>query len=253
MKTLESWALHAYADGELDASGRAEIERLVEDNPAARAELLAWQQQKAALKATFDKVLDEPVPGHLLKALHAKPMRRMSHLTAVAASLLLLLLGGMAGWFAAQMPYQASRSTLADGAITAHGIYSAEVRHPVEVVAAEKDHLQSWLSKRVGVPFRIPDLSEQGYTLLGGRLLAIGQKPAAQLMYEEAHSKRRITLYVSSYPDSDEQSFRVENRNSLTACYWRDGKLGLVVAGDMSEPDMMTLARAIYEKFENEG
>ena len=253
MKTIESWALHAYADGELDASGRAEIEKLIENSPAALAELQAWRQQKSALKAAFDRILDEPLPAHLLKALQARPARRLSNLSAVAASLVLLFVGALGGWIAAQTSLHTAGSALANGALAAHGIYSAEVKHPVEVVAADKTHLQAWLSKRVGVAFVIPDLSAQGYTLLGGRLLAIDDKPAAQLMYEDDHSRRRITLYLSSNPDRKEQSLRVEERNSLIACYWRSGNLGLVVAGDLQEQEMMKLARIVYDKFDPEG
>ncbi len=47
-----------------------------------------------------------------------------------------------------------------------------EVRHPVEVTAAQQDHLVQWLSKRVGRPLKVPVLAAEGYELVGGRLLS---------------------------------------------------------------------------------
>jgi anti-sigma factor RsiW len=252
MKTIETWALHAYADGELDAAGRAEIERLLDDNPSARAELAIWQDQKAALKRAYDDVLDEPIPAGLTRAVNSRPLHRLGRWQAAAAAVALLLIGGAGGWFLSHQTLQPGMQDFADRALAAHIIYAAEVRHPVEVGADQKDHLQTWLSKRVGAQFVIPNLTPQGYTLLGGRLLVIDDRPAAQLMYEDS-SKRRITLYLRTYPDHQEQAVRIENRGDLIACYWRDGGFGFVMAGELDRANMMTLAHAVYDELEKEG
>jgi anti-sigma factor RsiW len=117
------------------------------------------------------------------------------------------------------------------------------------VAASDRDQLQAWLNKRIGVSFKVPDLTDQGYTLLGGRLLASGDKPAAQLMYEDAE-KKRITIYLAANPAKADAALRVEEKGPLVACYWLDGPLGFVVAGEMDKEPMMRLARVIYEKFE---
>ena len=41
-------------------------------------------------------------------------------------------------------------SEFARQAVLAHVVYSPEVRHPVEVRAAQQEHLVQWLSKRLG-------------------------------------------------------------------------------------------------------
>ena len=46
----------------------------------------------------------------------------------------------------------------------------AAVRHPVEVAAAQQEHLGQWLSKHLGRPLKAPDFSTQGYELVGERL-----------------------------------------------------------------------------------
>ena len=47
-------------------------------------------------------------------------------------------------------------------AAVAHAVYAPEVRHPVEVSAAQQEHLVQWLSKRLGRPLKIPDLVGTG-------------------------------------------------------------------------------------------
>ena len=53
----------------------------------------------------------------------------------------------------------------AQQAAVAHAVFQPEVRHPVEVTAAQQEHLVQWLSKRLGRPLKVPVLSAQGYEL----------------------------------------------------------------------------------------
>jgi len=250
MKTIETWALHAYADGELDGADRLAIGELLAHDEAARTMLAEIGRQKQALKAAYDPVLREPLPSSLAATLHHRGGRGALPYAAMAAGLALLIAGGSGGWFMAQQSGSAAAASIADLAIGAHEVYSVEVRHPVEVAAAEKDHLQAWLSKRVGTAFVIPDLSDQGYTLLGGRLLAAGETPAAQLMYEDA-AKKRITIFLTANPGQAKAALRVEEKGGLVACYWLDGPLGFAIAGEMDRTRMMQLARTVYERFES--
>jgi anti-sigma factor RsiW len=250
MKTIETWALHAYADGELDGADRLAIEELLAHDAAARAMLDEIGRQKQALKTVYDPVLREPVPISLAAALRHRGGRGALPYAAMAAGLALLITGGVGGWLAAQQSGSGALVSIADRALGAHEVYAVEVRHPVEVAAAEKDHLQAWLSKRVGTAFVIPDLSAEGFTLLGGRLLAAGGQPAAQLMYEDA-AKKRITIFLTANPGNVEAALRVEERDGLVACYWLDGPLGFAIAGEMDRTRMMQLARIVYERFES--
>jgi anti-sigma factor RsiW len=251
MKTgkIDDWALHAYVDNEVSGEQRAEIEELLRNTPELAQRVEDWRRQREALKQAFAGVLAESVPPSLAATLRTGGGWTARPYMAVAAALMLLLLGGFGGWFLAMETGRSEVADFADRALTAHAVYAVEVRHPVEVRAEERDHLQTWLSKRVGTAFTVPDLTAQGYTLLGGRLLAAGDRPAALLMYEDANSNR-ITIYLISQNEDSETALHVEQRGSLTACYWRDGKLAFVVAGEMPREPMMKLAEAVYDAFE---
>ncbi|MGQ0485668.1 MAG: anti-sigma factor family protein [Hyphomicrobiales bacterium] len=250
MKTIETWALHAYADGELDGADRLAIEELLANDAEARATLESIERQKQALKAAYDPVLRESLPSSLAATLRRRGGRRVVPYAAMAAGLALLIAGGAAGWLLAQQSGYGASDSIADRAFGAHEVYAAEVRHPVEVQATEKDHLQAWLSKRVGTAFVVPDLSSEGFTLLGGRLLAAGNRPAAQFMYEDA-VKKRITIYLTANPGNTEAALRVEEKGGLVVCYWLNGPLGFAIAGEMDRTRMMQLARIVYERFES--
>jgi len=119
----------------------------------------------------------------------------------------------------------------------------------VEVKGDDKEHLQAWLSKRVGAPFAVPDLTEQGYALLGGRLLSGEEGPAAMLMYEDQKGQRLSVVLAAPGTDM-ETALKVEEHGKLIACTWQDGKLAVAVAGEMPRDPMMLLAKAVYEKLE---
>lgn len=247
---MEDWALHAYADGELSAEQRAEVEARLARDPEAARRLADWRRQRELLKSAFDGVLDEPVPPRLAATLRARPgPRRVSPWLAMAAAILLLLCGGLAGWFLRGETSAVAMADLGRQAIEAHSVFAVEVRHPVEVAASEKDHLQAWLSKRVGTAFTVPDLTDEGYSLLGGRLLSGSDGPAALLMYEDRKGQRLSVVLAASGTDM-ETALKVQEQDGLIACTWQDGRLAVAVAGDMARDPMMTLAKAVYEKIE---
>jgi len=248
-RSSEDWTLHAYVDGEVPADLRAEIEMRMAQDPELAAVIEGWRNQKRLIRDFYDPVLSEPLPPRLTTIHKPSFASRVHPLAAMAAALLLLFLGGIAGWFAAHRAISLESDTLVADALMAHKVYTAEVRHPVEVGASESDHLATWLSKRIGHSFKIPDLTAEGYALLGGRLLVAGSQPAAQLMYED-QSKRRITLFLVGNAGNTETAIRIEERGPLTACYWLDGPLGFAVAGELDRDRIMALANEVYRQFE---
>lgn len=243
----EDWSLHAYADGEIAGQeSRALDERLAAD-PEARAKIEAWRRQKAWLKEAFDPVLDETVPAQIKAALRQRRSFSLSP-WAIAAALALLIIGGVAGWFSSLQVNSPGAKQFADLAIEAHEIYTHENRHAVEVAASDGEHLTTWLSKRIGQKLVVPDLTARGYTFMGGRLLAAGTQPAAQLMYED-QTKRRITIFLTANQSGKETAFLITQKDNVTACYWLDGPLGFVIAGEASRDDIVSLAHMAYQSF----
>ena len=139
-------------------------------------------------------------------------------------------------------------------ASVAHVAYAPEKRHPVEVVAAEQQHLVLWLSKRLNRPLKMPDRSSEGYWLVGGRLLPGHKGARAQFMFESAAGER-VTLYIGALKaaesvgaQSRETEFRFTSAGPVPNFYSIDHGSGYAVAGKLPRDAGMKLATATYRQ-----
>lgn len=245
--------LHAWLDGELPEDRRDDVERHLADNPDDARRFERYRAQRVLLNTSFGPLLDRPLPDALARPLAptaatgVRPKRRAAAWAlALAASLLVFLAGGAAGWLAHGWTGNGSgNAAFVADAVAAHRVFVVEVRHPVEVGADQEAHLVGWLSKRLGKPLRAPRLAAQGYDLVGGRLLSDAQGPAAQLMYQDA-AGRRITLYVRPSTNGSDTSFRFAQNGNVQAFYWRDNGLAWAVTGDLDRVTLSNIAEEVY-------
>jgi anti-sigma factor RsiW len=248
--------LLAYVDGSLFPERVAEVEAWLAAHPVDAERVRAWREQVEGLHRLFDPVLDEPVPETLrVSAIRAR-MRPvwLAPLARLAAMLLLVVAGGLGGWWlrgeaAGEGSVPAAAEAVAAEALSAHVIFAAEIRHPVEVGAGDRAHLVAWLSKRLGAELKVPDLSRAGFSLVGGRLLPASSGPAAQFMYEDK-SGRRVTLYLRRNADATVTAFRFTSHGGVEAFYWLDGPLGYALSGDVDRAHLMDMAKAVYHQME---
>jgi len=248
--------LQAYADGQLPAAQRAAVEAWLAAHPEEAERVETYRRLGAELRAQYDAVLEESVPGRLKRAFGAPRRWRPA---AIAAGWIAIgaAVGGIAGYqlheLRAPAPQVLDTGTLmARRAALAHATYSPEVRHPVEVGADQEQHLVAWLSKRLGTKVRAPKLDEAGLALVGGRLLPGENGPVAQFMYQTS-SGRRATLYVRTEARGNrETAFRFARENNVSVFYWIDRECGYALAsGDLSEDELKRIAILIYKQFES--
>jgi len=238
--------LHSYVDGHAAPDERVEVEAVIAGDPEVAARVRAYVDQNRALHEAFDGVLVEP---HHLRVPASDDAPRWQLWGGLAATLMLgVVVGYLArGWLAVP----AATRVIAREAVLAHVAYVPEIRHPVEVTAAEEQHLVAWLSKRLAVPIRAPSLLDAGYQLLGGRLLPPTQPadpaPMALLMYENAQG-RRLSLLVKRESTNTETAFRFSEDGATRVFYWIDGSLGYALAGDLPKEELQTVARLVYRQ-----
>ncbi|WP_370674704.1 anti-sigma factor [Pleomorphomonas sp. PLEO] len=239
--------LNAYLDGELDPVRRAAVEAYLADNPAESERVAAWRDQTATLRALYGHVADEAMPPRLSPHRLAADRRHrmMRSATAIAAALVLVVLGGVSGWVGRGLATpNMSEATLVSEAEAAHALYTPEVLHPVEVSGQDGAHLSKWLSKRLDRTLAIPDLSSDGFSLVGGRLLPAATSAAALLMYENRDGSR-VTLYIVPKV-GEETAMRFSSGDGLTAVSWQAETLGCVLVGNLPRETLLGLAKASY-------
>ena len=239
---ITEYELHAYVDDQLDPARRAEVQAWLLLHPHEHEQVRGWQEQRAALQRLHEDVLAEPVP---LRLSVFKPAPRWPQ--ALAAGIACLAVGLLAGWFAraAVTPPPGAATAFARQALAAHVLFAAEQRHPVEVPAEQEAHLVAWLSRRLDARIRAPGLQQQGFSLLGGRLLPGDQGPLAQLMYQSAQDER-LTLMVrrAAAPDTG-TGFRILEQGGATVFYWIDRDYGYALSGNIGRARMLEVARAV--------
>lgn len=247
--------LQSYVDGRLAPSRRAALEAWLEENPASAAQVAAYEEQRRVLRDRLAFKAREPVPARLkvasLMAARRAPARFPVSLAAAAACLAIGLAAGGIGvaWLAGGGPPWTQRENVAGDAIAAHRTYVGERLHPVEVAADQEAHLVQWLSRRVGRPLQAPDLTRQGFQLMGGRLLPSGADPAALFMYQNGPGQR-LTLYARSSPAERETAFRFETRDGVSAFSWVDRGLSYVVTGSIGREELLAVAQDIHRQLE---
>lgn len=256
--SIDNDELMAYVDGMVDAEARARLEqRLREDDPLA-ATVAALRAQRKALHATLDPVLNEPIPQRLLQAAAPPRFSRQRLAAAVVWLAVGASVGSLASWqYLARQDAAVNRVARGGGtadlprfvhqATMAHAVYAPEVRHPVEVGSNDFEALNGWLSKRLGRQMQAPDLSVQGFTLMGGRLLpAEVGKPAAQFMYEDRQG-RRLTVYLRGMAQpTPETAFRFAEQGGVSTFYWVERDWGYALSGDLARPRLLQVAREIH-------
>jgi anti-sigma factor RsiW len=79
-------------------------------------------------------------------------------------------------------------------------------------------------------------------------LVAADDRPAAQLIYEDA-AQGRIAIFLAANSSGEDSDFLVTAWGRLTACYWLDEQLGFVITGELSRDRIMAIARTVYRQF----
>jgi anti-sigma factor RsiW len=243
--------LHAYFDGELAPERRATVEAYLAAHPEDADRLESYRGHDLLIRRAYRPLATRPLPARLLRALVRAQEGRRPGLWAtasVAAALLLFVAGATSGWYGRELlaPVGPAAPTLLADAAAAHLTYTAENRHAVEVPASEQDHLATWLGRRLDMPLRVPDLTESGYELVGGRLLpAASGLATAQLMYQ-GPGGRRLTLYMRAVPGDERTAFQFSQEGKLSALFWEDGTVAWVLLGELPREQLLELAHQVY-------
>ncbi|CAM3535437.1 Anti-sigma factor [Bordetella sputigena] len=264
--------LHAFVDGQLDASRVAAVLQHLRRHPDAAVRVAHWHAQRFALRRLHHATDIGPAPAALADTVLRHGRRRWNPWIQACAAVLLVVVGaaGMRAWQAgtdvagraggaASMAAASTTPQFVRDAAAAYAVFSPEVRHPVEVGAQEEAHLVQWLSRRLGRPLAAPTLQDRGFRLLGGRLLSgegVAQDTAkaaaarAQFMYEDERG-RRVTLYVAVFPAGvapRETAFRSVQSAGGTAFYWVENGYGYALNGDLPPNQLQALASDVYDQ-----
>ena len=240
----ELWDLHAYVDDRLSPDARPRVETRLAQDQVARERVSDYQSLNEGLKALFDPVATEPVPGRLTK----RPWRFPRTFYAMAASLVLVAAGGWMGWKVhdTELLPNLSTSYVIEEAATSFRVFTPDLVRPVEVGADREKELLGWLSERLGAAVSAPKLAQLGFSLLGGRLIPTDAGVGALFMYEAAEGRRVVMYMCPTQAKGETTGIRIGEEDDVTVLYWFDGPFSYALAGDLERPTLEALAEAAY-------
>ncbi len=253
LRQLSDVEINAYADGELSGEAKEDVRLALEADEAARG-VAAWRDLLGdRLHEAFDSILSEPPPAQTVRLLRPPQMWTLPRGTRrAAAAFAFAAAAACIGYVAGLQTMNSVGGTIeqvAQRAVGAHQVFASEIRHPVEVAGSDADHLAKWLGKRIGVSFTAPDINDAGFALVGGRLLAEGDRPAALLMYEDS-TGRRVTLYIEKWGPDGEDSMRSMVGNGLNTYYWFDSHFACAVSSNIESGKLKVVAGRLYAALE---
>ena len=245
--------LHAYVDAGLDPVRQAEVEDYLKNHTDVARRFRGYAQQREDLRAIFAPVAEEPIPPELnlasLVEEHRRPQRSATW-RAVAAAVLLFGLGGAGGWIMHVPPTRQPTgiAALAQEAAVNFSVYGPDRLHPVEIKAAESADLVGWISNRLQIPIKVPNLMSSGYRFMGGRLVATAHGPAGLLMYDNDQGIRLVMFVRPMDTDKNTQTMTLSVNGPVTGFSWAHNGIGYSVVGTASPDILHPLANEIRQE-----
>ena len=242
LKDSDELQLNAYCDGELDPASTAEFEqRLAND-----ARLKAGYDRLMALRQAIGAIPQADMPAHLQQRIrHRLDAERPAKVTmfrrrdwswqalaaaavfgAVVSSSVMMTIGSYEG-----------RENIASQVVSGH-IRGLLAPQPFDIASSDRHTVKPWFTAHLPESPQVPDLTAQGFALLGGRVDVIGHEPVATILYKHAaHTVSLTTLRPGqSVADQTIAGYNVRS--------WSDGNFTYVAVSDLPGADLAAFERA---------
>jgi anti-sigma factor RsiW len=233
--------LHGLVDHEVDPEHAYRIETHVGDCTRCAAELHLYRVMRqrmanADLRFAAPAWLRTRIKARLSVTTQAAPYWRTlfkgfafgSALSAAAAALLMVAVTG-----------SDHDKVLVSDAISAH-LRSLQAGHLTDVQASDQHGGRPWLGNRLGAAPPVPDLTAQGFSLVGGRIDYVLGKPVAAIVYRR--NDQLINLFVAQGAHA-ERGARVATMQGVNVDLWSEKGLNLCAVGEVSGEELEDFRR----------
>ncbi len=146
---------------------------------------------------------------------------------AVAASVMLLVLGGVAGWQIAMV--RTADRAFADQILASH-VRSLMPGHLTDVLSSDQHTVKPWFNGKLDYSPPVTDFADRGYPLVGGRLDYVGSRTVAALVY----GRRKHFINVLVWPvNAGTSAMQMETRQGYHIRHWTGGGYTYWVVSDL--------------------
>ena len=249
--SCDELTLQAYIDGEVDAVNALRVEEhlrrcavCAERLRFARAlgprlrEQARSMQAPADLRARILGLVDEKaaerVPTTISKPWHRNVFRLPSLRQAswfasgaLAASLAAFAL----------VPVLAPNQLPLETELVSDHLRSLVENHLIDVPSSDQHTVKPWFAGRLDVAPPVPDLTMQGFRLLGGRLDYVGDRKVGVLVYQRR--QHVINVFVWADTSTRDEGPRVASRKGFNICSWHGKGLVFWAVSDLNAEELL--------------
>ncbi len=241
--------LHAYLDGELDASRAAEFERHLEGCRECTTTLGGAESLRASLQRAQ---LYESAPAGLRKKIRTElkvsaPSTNPSTVAmwrwlAIAATLLLVT--GVA-WLAFPHIHSGTSGSVTSAEMLDAHIRSLQPGHLTDVTSTDQHTVKPWFNGKLDFIPPVRDYMDEGFPLIGGRLDVLGERNVAALVY--GRRKHFINVFVWPTKEPDTPIHPPGSRQGYQWVHWRHQGMEFCAVSDVSAQDLHELAQLFVQ------
>jgi len=240
--------LHARLDNELDMAGSASVDVHLSDCRACAAQYQALQNLHEEIVAADlayapGIALERKLADRFLR--EEKPRLRSwswiwlnaSVMAGVAIAAVVLIA------FIPMLRVNSSDAISAE--ILDNHLRALQAVHQVDVPSSDQHTVKPWFQGKTSFSPPVPDLTQDGFVLVGGRLEVIHQQPAAAIVYRRR--QHVIDLYVSSSTGGDSK-IELSELGGYHLLHWRQNNMSYWAVSDVDATDLRTFADLIRSR-----
>ena len=241
---MDKWTaqIETYVDGELSTAEMTEMDAHLRTCSACTADALKQVQFKRGLQSAGRRYAPSTdLRQKVRKSIAASPRRSALWAWLPASALVVALFSGTVVLSVREqrLALQNTYSELADLHVTA-----LASPNPVDVVSSDRHTVKPWFEGKIPFTFNLPELQNPEISLVGGRLVYLGQSPGAELLYLIRKHQVSVFIFqeraVGHLPKSDSTLQRQQETFNFRS--WSQNGLHYFVIGGVAGDDLSKIA-----------
>jgi len=239
--------IHPYLDGELDLVRGLEIEAHLHDcQRCARA----YHELRSLHSAISDTALRFELPAALRNRIRSalrdesgatnRPLRLSWRwmIPAVSFAVLVIITWGLIALLS-----RPSTSDLMTQEIVSSHVRSLIEKHLTDVPSSDQHTVKPWFDGRLDFSPPVKDLASAGFSLIGGRLDYIGNRPVAALVYQ--HRQHYINVFVWPSTAASDVSGKALVRQGYNLISWTNAGMTYWAISDLNLAELQQFVQLL--------